>query len=77
MSFEPTRATQGISFELPLLKAAKEQAASRRMSLSAYVNQLIFDDLQLQEKDSDAGGFADEAGKSRRRDDDAEPETTH
>lgn len=48
MKPEPSRATQGISFELPLLKAAKEQAASRRMSLSAYVNQLIFDDLNSQ-----------------------------
>lgn len=48
MTPQPTRATQGISFELPILRAAKEHAASRRMSLSAYVNQLIFDDLNSQ-----------------------------
>lgn len=49
MKSEPTRATQGISFELPILRAAKEHAALRRMSLSAYVNQLIFDDLSCQQ----------------------------
>lgn len=67
MSSEPTRATQGISFELPLLKAAKERAASKRMSLSAYINQLIFDDLNADEalgsSDDQAGIGAGRIGK--------------
>lgn len=45
MKTEPNRVSQGISFELSILRAAKEHAVSKRMSLSAYVNQLIFDDI--------------------------------
>ena len=36
-----SRKIQGISFEIPVLKAAKERAKVRRQSLSAYINSLI------------------------------------
>ena len=36
-----TRRVQGISFEVPVLEAAKERARVRRQSLSAYINSLI------------------------------------
>ena len=36
-----TRKIQGISFEIPVLEAAKERARIRRQSLSAYINSLI------------------------------------
>lgn len=36
-----SRKIQGISFEIPVLKAAKERAKARRQSLSAYINSLI------------------------------------
>lgn len=67
MKPEPTRATQGISFELPILRAAKERAVSKRMSLSAYVNQLIFDDLSChelrQKEDAPLDGEANSRGR--------------
>lgn len=35
------RKVQGVSFEIPLLEAAKKRARARKQSLSAYINSLI------------------------------------
>ena len=41
MKNKSERKVQGISFEVPVLNAAKERAHDRRQSLSAYINSLI------------------------------------
>lgn len=41
MKNKSKRKVQGISFEIPVLNAAKKRAHDRRQSLSAYINSLI------------------------------------
>ena len=43
-----SRKIQGVSFEPKILNKAKVAAAKKRMSLSAYINQIISDDLGCQ-----------------------------
>ena len=45
MKNKAERKVQGISFEVPILNAAKERAFNRRQSLSAFINSLILLDV--------------------------------
>lgn len=45
MKNKSKRKVQGISFEIPVLNAAKKRAHDRRQSLSAYINSLILPDV--------------------------------